>query len=503
MDSDSTFDLDAIDGLKRRGRLAAKWLLSHDAALARQYRRGQTAGRKWQFDSRVGREWNHDQLLTRVLPLLLPMRVQDRLYPFQRTGVAWLLRHRRAILADDMGLGKTIQVIAALRRLYRFGQIESCMVVAPRTLVSNWMTELESWAPELTIARLDSAAETPETINWRSRVARVHVILASYEELRTNWRAIAEYPPDMTVADEGHRLRKSESQTHQAMQRIRSRWLWVLSGTPIERDAADLACLLALLEPLRFAVDDDRLGLTALRARARPYFLRRTKADVLPEIPAAREFTHEVELEPIQRAAYNAARKRYVHDAESRLRLFNELRRICDLDEESGVSAKLDRATELIREAADVNKKSVVFSYTLSPLEAMSERLQTAGLGAALLVGEQSLEERDRAVSRFKNDVACSTLLASMRVGSEGLTLTEATVVAFINRWWNPSANSQAVDRVVRIGQTKPVDVHYLVARDTVDDHLGPLLERKRLTYDQLVDALRSNPRMVEDLLGI
>lgn len=482
---------------------AAESLVKWNGGLARRLQAVAPQSLALTFDSRPGYERNCDRRLRRVLPLLLPPGVHDDLYPFQRNGVAWLLQNRKAILADDMGLGKTIQVIAAIRRLYRYGRIESCLIIAPRTLIANWLTETDKWAPELIARQLEFTNRTFTPAHWRGAVARAHVLLASYEDLRGLWDDLEGEPPDLLVADEAHRLRKSESLAHQAMRRVAAPRMWGLTGTPVERDAQDLACLLSLLEPRRFAIDDHRHGIDALRVRVRPYLLRRTKESVLPELPEATEHIETVSLHPAQRDAYNTALSSIGRRSEEGyLALFNRLRSICDIDPETGESAKLDRAVELTESAMADGCKTVVFSYMLDPLRHLQSRLVTAhGNIAAMLTGEQSLDQRERSVARFKTDRDCWALLASTRVASEGLTLTEASRVIFVNRWWNPSTNSQAVDRVVRIGQTKPVIVRYLTCTDTVEDRLQPLLDRKEMTFDQLIDALQHRPEAVRELL--
>ena len=481
---------------------AARWLMRNDAAVTRRLERADGATLRWSFNPQPGRERDHDRSLSPVLPLLLPRRIQDLLYPFQRRGVAFLLRSQRAVLADDMGLGKTVQVIAALRRLYRFGRLQSCLVVAPRTLLVNWRRELSKWAPELTAEAPDFRDSSFTMAFWRGVLARSHVVLATYEEVRDLWPYLEEKPPELIVADEAHRLRKADSQVSQAVRRINSDRLWLLTGTPVERDAADLACLLSLIEPRRYAIYDDRLGLDVLRSRVRPYLLRRTKESVLPELPTATEHTAECELLPTQRAAYDEVIRSLSSSGSAEfLALFNSLRSICDWEPVSGDSAKLDRAGDLVQAGAAHGRKTVVFSFTVGPLRQFTERMRRAGIGCQLLIGEQPLEARERAIARFKSDPGCAALAASMRVGSEGLTLTEATQVVFINRWWNPSANAQAIDRVVRIGQTQPVDVHYLTCVNTVEDRLQPLLDRKSLTFDELIDKLRHDRQVAADLL--
>ena len=229
------------------------------------------------------------------------------------------------------------------------------------------------------------------------------------------------------------------------------------------------------------------------------------KDTVLPELPPVVEHTTAVLLSPAQRAAYSSAIREQIATggAGGYLPLFNELRSICDIDPSTGASSKLGRAAELIGDIVREGSKCVVFSYKLDPLKALLTRLRAEwGNIAALLTGELNLAQRERAVQRFKADSSCSVLLASMRVASEGLTLTEANHVIFINRWWNPSTNSQAIDRVVRIGQRRSVTVYYLTCVDTIEDRLQPLLDRKRITFTQLIDALQYRPKAVSELLA-
>lgn len=485
-----------------RAARAARLLIERDAGVARRLRLMTPEPLSWLFDPRPGYERAHDRTIDIVLPLLLPCAVIDDLYPFQRTGVAWLLQHSRAVLADDMGLGKTVQVLSALRRQFRHGHVESCLVVAPRTLLKNWQDEARRWAPELVTRPLyDERDRRPTT--WAAALARAHILLASYEEIRQPGDEMIQAPPDIVVADEAHRLRKARSLAHRGLRSINAARMWALTGTPVERDAQDLAGILSVVHPARFAVDDHRLGISILRARARPYLLRRTKKSVLPELPPVEQHIDEVQLHPVQRNAYDDALRSF-RPAETGgyLPLFNTLLTICDFDRPSGESSKIDHAARLVGSAIAEGCKSVVFSYTITPLRVLLFRLRAKFGGVVeLLTGQHSLLARTRAVQRFKSDPECWALLASLRVGGEGLTLTEARRVIFLNRWWNPSTNSQAVDRVVRIGQRFPVTVHYLTCRDTVEERVQPLLKTKELTFAQLIDALQHKPESVRALL--
>lgn len=438
-----------------------------------------------------------------VRPLLMPLHIDDGLYPYQRQGVAWLLRHPRALLADDMGLGKTAQAIGAVRRLVRLGRIRWGLVVAPRTLVANWIAEARRWGPELAVASiLQTGANRSEV--WEKVIGRAHLVVTSYEQLREPPEPLVDGPPDLIIADEAHRLRKNEAQATQGIRKVVSPYIWELTGTPVERDAEDLAVLMSIIEPRHFSPDDRVLHPSTLRARSRPYILRRSKEDVLRDLPAVIERSEELVLTQAQLRAYRAA---IVNQARrpretSFLALFNELRSLCDIEPASGASSKLDRIVELLGELSVTDEKAVVFSYLLAPLRELVRRLNCIpSIGYVLLTGDMSVVQRQQSLSRFSSDPGCVALLGSSRVASEGLTLTSANHVMFVNRWWNPTANAQARDRVVRIGQEKTVQTWTFVCRGTVETRLDTILKRKEETFEDLIEAIRASD--VEDLADL
>jgi SNF2 family DNA or RNA helicase len=475
----------------RRLRLAVRRLLELDAVLERILRRGDPV------EVVVRKQQTTDRWVTErqdlIRPLLMPLGIQDDLYPFQRRGVAWLLRNDRCLLCDDMGLGKTAQALGGARRLIRNGRLDWCLVVAPRTLIANWKAESKIWAPELVVSSVLAGGAERQSA-WQDAIRSSHIVLTSYEQLRDPPEAIRSDPPGLLIADEAHRLRKASSQVSRGIRRVPAQRFWALSGTPVERDAEDIAVLMSLLLPTQFSVGDKHLSLASLRARIRPYLLRRHKDDVLDEMPPVLESTEKLSLNPEQRSAYQDAIVRYTkasHEA-GFLPLFSQLRNLCDLDPVTGSSSKLDRIVELLSDVVSAGEKAVVFSYTLEPLRQLQRRLaaSTPPIRSATLTGEMDLDDRDDAIQNFKTDPGCSALLASTRVGSEGLTLTEACHVFFVNLWWNPSSNIQARDRVVRIGQTSLVRVKSFVCEQTVESRLTELLEEKTLTFDELVTAL-------------
>ena len=483
---------------------AAEWALDLDA----QYRELVLAGRSLRVVVPAGRmvaprrvehetlsDYRRLQLSLGELirPLLLDPPELKKLYPFQRQGVEWLSERNGGILADDMGLGKTVQVIAATRLLFNRAELRTALVICPKSLIATWEREFSRWAPELGVAVLTPPAKLREDA-WKVVAGRCHVLLTNYEQLRDPPKILRQRAPDLIVADEAHRVRKRSARVTSGILRLKPKHFWALTGTPLERDIEDLATLLCMVAPQSFAPTDAKLHPSSLRSRARPYVLRRRKQDVLEELPSVLDTTESLELSVAQARAYRTAIKEYLQRGEpgEELALLTRLQALCDLDPESRESCKVDRIVSLLDRIRDQREKAVVFSYRLEPLRELRQRIsaQWGEQSAVLLLGEMDSEERDRAITYFRSDARATALLASSRVGGEGLTLTEANHVIFINEWWNPSANAQSRDRVVRIGQERVVHVHRFRCRETIEEVLDEILSRKNETFANIVDAL-------------
>ena len=428
-----------------------------------------------------------------VHPLLLDPPDLRKLYPFQRQGAEWLIDREGAILADDMGLGKTVQVISAMRILFNRGDIRSALVVCPKGLIATWEQELGRWAPELGVAVLMPSAKVREEA-WKVLVERRHVLLTNYEQLRVPPDALLRSIPDLIIADEAHRLRNKNSKISSSGIRLSPKRFWALTGTPLERDVEDMVTLLSIVAPKVFAPSDASQHLSSLRSRARPYILRRRKQEVLDELPAVRDTTEMLDLTDIQRQAYLKTIRKYreASKAGEELALLTRLLALCDIDPESRESSKIERTISLLARVDNQHEKAVIFSNRLEPLREIKNRInaQWSANKAVLLIGEMGKEERSDAIKKFQSDEQVLALLVSSRVGGEGLTLVEANHVFLFNEWWNPSANNQARDRVVRIGQKRKVHVYRFCCRDTVEESLKRILESKQELFDLTVESL-------------
>ena len=482
----------------------AKWALDLDS----QYRNIVRAGRSLQVDipaavlvatGRVQSETITDYRELRlsvgalIRPLLLDEPNLDQLYPFQYQGVKWLINRSGGILADDMGLGKTVQVISAIRLLFNRAKLRTALVICPKGLIATWEREFSRWAPELGVAVLTPPARLREDA-WKTVARRRHVLLTNYEQLRTPPEILRRTPPDLIVTDEAHRLRRPGAQVTSGVFELRPKRFWALTGTPLERDLEDMATLLSLVAPNRFAPTDAKLHPSSLRSRAKPYVLRRRKKEVLQELPSVLDTTETLDLSEAQERTYRAAVNEYRRADEKgiELALLTKLQMLCDIDPDSRESCKVDRILYLLGRIREQGEKAVVFSYRLEPLRELHTRIakRWGRESVELLLGEMDSDERNRAVTHFRDDEQVLALLASSRVGGEGLTLVEANHVFLFNQWWNPSANDQARDRVVRIGQHRKVRIYRFCCRGTIEEALERILETKRELFNNVVENL-------------
>ena len=489
-----------VDRLMR----AAEWALDLDAQFQELLRAGHSLeviipSTLERFPRRAERETVEDYRMLRLgvgellCPLLHGPPNLEKLYSFQLRGVKWLVGRSGGILADDMGLGKTVQAIAAIRLLFNLGRIRTALVVCPKSLVANWEREFNQWAPELGVAVLTPIARIREDA-WKVVTGRRHVILTNYEQLREVPDVLRRVPPDLTIADEAHHLRNRGAQVTSGSFQLNPKKFWALTGTPMERDLEDLATLLSLVAPKSFSPNDAKLHPSSLRSRARPYILRRRKQEVLEELPSVLDTTEILELSESQQRAYRTAVRFHRRKSKkgNELALLTRLLALCDIETESRESCKVERILHLLDRIREQKEKAVVFSYRLEPLRELKRRIDDRwGRDATLLLmGEMDSEERDHAVAQFRVNDRTLALLASSRVGGEGLTLVEANHVFLFNQWWNPSANDQARDRVVRIGQRRKVRIYRFCCRGTIEEDLERILKSKRTLIDFTVERM-------------
>jgi SNF2 family DNA or RNA helicase len=440
----------------------------------------------------------------------VPSDFRATLRDYQREGFAWALRLAElglgGCLADDMGLGKTVQALAVLTARADEGP---ALVVAPTSVMYNWLRDGERFAPGLEPRLYHGPGRTLEGLGPRA------VVVTSYGVLLRDIEALAGVRFSTLVLDEAQALKTASSQTAKAARSLSSAFTLALTGTPVENHAGELWSLFEVLAPgllgtrrsfkARFGAtrdgEEDATRRRRLARALRPLVLRRSKQQVLPELPERTEVQIDVVLSKAEQSLYDAVRAKALAglhagrgDGPSRvevLAVLTQLRQLaCHprlLDAGSEVtSSKHARLHELLEELVDEGRQVLVFSQFVRQLDLVAGALDARGVSFERLVGETSVGARLSAVEKFSEGQA-PIFLVSLKAGGVGLNLTAADTVIFLDPWWNPAAEAQAADRAHRIGQTKPVTIYRLVARGTLEETVLSLqAEKRRLVEDVL-----------------
>ncbi|MBX3440928.1 MAG: DEAD/DEAH box helicase [Planctomyces sp.] len=439
------------------------------------------------------------------------------LRPYQREGVGWLrfLQEFRfgGCLADDMGLGKTVQLLALLleRRRTAAERLPS-LVVVPKSLLFNWIQEIQRFTPELTHLEYTGL----DRGEMRERLTEYDVILTTYGTLRRDIAILKDIRFDYAVLDEAQTIKNSSSQVAKASRLVHAQHRLALSGTPIENHLGDLWSIFEFLNPgmlgrssafkLQTSDAADEQSRRVLSRGLKPFVLRRTKQQVAAELPEKMEETIFCTMGKRQSRLYTELREHYrnsllglvreqglgkskMHVLEALLRLRQAACHPSLLDRESAEEpfAKLDVLVPHLEELIEEGHKSLVFSQFTSMLAIVRQHLDRKGIRYAYLDGQT--KKRKQVVEEFQNDPHCPVFLISLKAGGLGLNLTAAEYVFLLDPWWNPAVEAQAIDRAHRVGQTKQVFAYRLICRDTVEEKILELQKKKRELADAILEA--------------
>lgn len=423
-------------------------------------------------------------------------------FPYQMEGVAFLYPRHAAVLADEMGLGKTMQAITSIRLLLRTREVRSVLMVCPKPLVTNWQREFSLWAPEIPLLVIEGDQAKRR---WQWQLPDVPVKVANYEVLRRDFDGIesaGEKPPhfDLVVLDESQRIKNRSSTTSQTVRAIPRSRSWALTGTPVENSAEDLVGIFEFLAPGFLSPDmkPRRMGQTVS-----DYVIRRTKDQVLKDMPPKMFRDAELELSPEQRQTYQMAEE----DGVVRLTDMGEgltiqhvfelvlrLKQICNFDPATGESAKLERLEADLEEVASSGRKAIVFSQWVETLQRLSKRLQR--FGPLEYHGRVPSIHRDKIISRFREDPDRHVILMSYGAGGVGLNLQFASYVFLFDRWWNPAVEDQAINRAHRIGAAGPVTVSRFITVGTIEERIHRVLEEKRELFNLIFSGSEGHRKM-------
>ena len=455
----------------------------------------------------------------RIDPKKEPRGFGGTLRSYQRQGLGWLGFLREfglgGVLADDMGLGKTVQVLALIQahRTPSKTTKKPFFVVAPRSVIYNWIDEASRFTPKLKVAEYRG----PGREAMQGKFGSYDIVVTTYGTLRLDIGYLATVDFDTVILDEAQAIKNAASQTAKASRLLVADHRLALTGTPLENHLGELGSIFEFLNPallgrlprleiLQGTRTPSKKELAALAEDLRPFILRRTKSQVLPDLPEKTEQVLLCNLRPPQRELYDQLRATYqaslmeqvenkgvsgsaiqVLEALLRLRQVACHPGLVNTDWEQAGSAKLETLFEQVDEVLDEGHKVLIFSQFTKLLAYVRQHLDGEQVPYAYLDGKT--RNRGKLVERFQTDPDCNLFLISLKAGGTGLNLTAAGYVFLLDPWWNPAVEAQAIDRTHRIGQTRPVFAYRMIARDTVEEKLIELQRSKRELADSILEG--------------
>ncbi len=463
---------------------------------------------------------------TQIKPQPLPQGFMGELRPYQKHGYDWLhfLHEYKfgGILADDMGLGKTIQVLAYLQSLQEKPLAASnsassskqvTLLVVPKSLVTNWQRESEKFTPGLRFLEYLGNARDRNTAVFKE----YDVILTTYGTMLRDIEILREFTFHHVILDESQAIKNPLAKCTRAARLLKAEHRLVMTGTPVENNTFELWSQFAFINPgLLGGMDEfkrefanpiesrqDEQSAATLRKLVYPFILRRTKAQVAPELPPRTERIVYTDMDPAQKKLYAQTRERYRAELlglieskgmnNARMKVLEGLLRLRQiavhpaLVEPSyhGAAPKFERLLETLETLQAEGHKALIFSQFVETLKLIRRELDANKIQYAYLDGRT--RNRQECVDAFQKNASISFFLISLKAGGVGLNLTAADYVIHIDPWWNPAVEMQASDRAHRIGQDKPVFIYKLIARDTVEEKILQLQEKKRALVENLI----------------
>lgn len=429
-------------------------------------------------------------------------------YPYQWEGIKFLVERESALLGDDMGTGKTVQSTLACRLLFQRGLIQKALIVSPLSVLAQWDRELEKWAPSLKAKVVRGNLEHRQ-VCWKMPA---HIYLTTYETLRQDedfltGKNLNKF--DLVILDEAQRIKNRSSGISQAVRKLRARFRWALTGTPIENRIEELASIFAFLRPSLFRSHD--VSPAQAQKFIQPFFLRRRKEDVLKDLPAKEEFSIWLRLSDQQYKTYERMEKERVVELQERgstitaqniFTLIGELKKICNRDPVSGESVKLEWLRDNIREVCEAGDKALIFTQYREERFGGTEWLEKELKEYAPLNYSHATSDREkqRLLSNFETNPQHKIFLGNPRTAGLGLNqLVAANYVIHFDHWWNPAVTNQATARAHRPNQTKKVFVYHLWVEDTIEEVVLQKALAKQKLYNEVIDSLSSG--ISEELL--
>lgn len=471
----------------------------------------------------------------------IPPKLNAELRTYQKIGYKWLRTLEQykmgGILADDMGLGKTIQLLAVILSYVQEnkGNVKPSIIICPSSLTLNWYNEIQKFTPTLkALVISDDYLERKRKIE---EIGKYQVIITSYDSLKRDIDLYENYCFKYVVADEAQYIKNNNTKNSKAIKTINAETKFALTGTPIENSLSELWSIFDFIMPgylykykkfkelyeTPIIKEQNEDVMNKLKKQIEPFVLRRTKGEVLTELPDKIVTILNNEMSEEQYNIYMSymaqARKEIMSQIDINgfeksqikiLSLLMRLRQICChpklfLREYEGESSKLNQCIEIIQDAVLGGHKILLFSSYTSMFEIIEEKLKNIGVKYLKLTGQTKVGERIELVDKFNTDENIKVFLISLKAGGTGLNLTGADMVIHYDPWWNLSAENQATDRTYRIGQKRNVQVYKLITKNSIEEKIYELQQKKAKLIDNMLstDATFINKLSKDDILAL
>lgn len=467
--------------------------------------------------------WDEWAMYQNSEQILYPIsdQIKATLRPYQQKGFEWMVLLSKigagACLADDMGLGKTLQTICFLDYQIRHGYQKKALIIAPTSLMYNWKQEIEKFAPHLTVGIYHSSSRDLEKIAEQN----VDIFITSYGTARVDIDLLNTIVWNTIILDESHNIKNPSALVTKAIQTLHAEMKIVLSGTPIMNNTIDLYSQLSFILPNLFSTKDffvkeysdpidkdgDKEKVALLKKVTHPFILRRTKEQVAKDLPPKVESIIWCEMGASQKAIYNEIKNniksslflQIKEDGLSKSHMsvlagIQKLRQVCssprlltEYENRTDESIKIDTVVEEIQGNLSQNK-IIIFSQFLNVLDVLKEKLLEQNIAFYHIDGSTPEKKRQEQINLFQTkENPVRIFLLSLKAGNAGITLTEANYVFLIDPWWNRQVEQQAIDRVYRIGQDKSVFAYRMICKDTIEEKIIELQQKKVQLSEELI----------------
>lgn len=464
----------------------------------------------------------YDELGGKPRELKLPPTVKAELKPYQETGVRWLQDLHRlrlgALLADDMGLGKTLQTLCFLEGLRQQDELGPTLIVVPSSLIFNWQSEIEKFTPQLPMTVF--SAKDREKIGRRVGAGESFVTVITYSLLMEHDDFMGQFKWNILVFDEAQNLKNISTKRTSAARSMQASFKICLTGTPMENHYGEFYSLVDLLVPGSLGRLDDfrrqfvntemitREEMNDLKLKIRPLLLRRTKKEILDQLPEKQETKISIAFEERQKEIYRDIALAYNQrvqetmaaqgEASVQLQMLTALLRLRQACSDPGalpnvrydkVPPKLETLMDSLREIVESGESALVFTQFLQTLEHAADLLRKEGMPVFVLHGGVPSKQRQKILTEFHAIPGGAVLLMTLKTGGVGLNLTKASYVFHLEPWWNPAVENQATDRAHRLGQSKAVQVFRYIMHESLEEKIEILKNRKDRKFQSLFSS--------------